>query len=165
MTVGAGTVPSRGSLAPVLAAGLLAGTLDIAFACVFWAINAGVPARRIFQSVASGLLGQASFQGGWATAVLGLLLHFFIATSMAATWYIAARAVPALRRRPVVYGAAYGLLLYGIMNHVVVPLSRAGGGSKDPLWVGLGILVHMFLIGVPIAVLAGRAARARAARR
>jgi len=33
----------------VLAGGLVAGALDITYACVFWAIKAGVPAQRIFQ--------------------------------------------------------------------------------------------------------------------
>ncbi len=74
----------------VLAGGVVAGALDIAYACVFWAIKAGVPARRIFQSVAAGLLGEASFEGGAATAALGLALHFFIATSMSVAYYLAA---------------------------------------------------------------------------
>jgi hypothetical protein len=136
----------------VLAGGLVAGTLDITYACVFWGVKAGVPIRRIFQSVAAGLLGKASFEGGAATAALGLGLHYFIACSMAVAYYLVARRVPSLRERPVPYGAAYGLLLYGIMNYIVVPLSAAGGGgAKDPLWVGLSVVVHMFLIGVPIA--------------
>ena len=142
----------------VLAGGLVAGALDITYACVFWAIKAGVPAQRIFQSVAAGLLGTASFTGGWPTAVLGLALHFFIATTMSVTYYVAARRIPILGGRPVPFGAAYGLLLYVIMNYIVVPLSAAGhGGAKDPLWVALSIVVHMFLIGVPIALFSRRA--------
>jgi hypothetical protein len=38
------------------------------------------------------------------------------------------------------------------MNYVVVPLSAAGGGSGPALWIALSIIVHMFLIGVPIAL-------------
>ena len=144
----------------VLAGGLVAGTFDIAYACVFWAVKAGVPVQRIFQSVAAGLLGKASFEGGATTAALGLGLHYFIACSMAVAYYLVARRVPPLRERPVPYGAAYGLLLYGIMNYIVVPLSAAGGGgAKDPLWVGLSIVVHMFLIGVPIALFVRAALR------
>jgi hypothetical protein len=110
--------------------------------------------------VAAGLLGKASFEGGAATAALGLGLHFFIACSMAVAYYLVARRVPTLRERPVPYGAAYGLLLYGIMNYIVVPLSAAGGGgAKDPLWVGLSVVVHMFLIGVPIALFVRAALR------
>ncbi len=132
--------------------GLVAGTFDILFAITFWAVKAGVPARRILQSVAAGLLGPASFSGGERTAALGLLLHFFIALSMSCAWYFAAKRWPALRRRPWSWGAVYGLGLYFIMNFVVVPLSAAQPGSRDPLWVALSIVAHMLLIGVPIAV-------------
>jgi len=52
-------------------------------------------------------------------------------------------------------------LVYGVMNYIVLPMSAAGSGSKDPLWIGLSILVHMFLIGVPCAVFARRAVLAR----
>jgi hypothetical protein len=146
----------------ILTGGLLAGTLDIAFACLFWAVKAGVPAQRIFQSVAAGLLGKASFEGGAATAALGLVLHYFIATSMSVAFYLVAMRRPALVGRPVAYGIAYGLLLYLIMTYIVVPLSAAGGGgSKDPLWVVLVIAVHALLIGVPIALCARRALQQR----
>jgi hypothetical protein len=145
----------------VLAGGLVAGALDITYACVFWAIKAGVPAQRIFQSVAAGLLGAASFKGGWSTAILGLGLHFFIATTMSVTYYLVSRRVPILADRPIPFGAAYGVLLYVIMNYVVVPLSAAGhGGAKDPLWVMLSVVVHVVLIGIPIALFARRAHQA-----
>ncbi len=149
-------------LAPVLLGGLVAGTLDILFAITFWGLKASVPATRILQSVASGLLGKASFEGGTATAVLGLGLHFLIATTMSLAYYVVARRWRLLVERAIPLGAAYGLFLYGMMNYVVVPLSRANsGGAKNPLWVGLGIAVHMFLIGVPIALASRRAITSR----
>jgi hypothetical protein len=141
----------------VLTGGVVVGTFDIVYACVFWVIKRGVAPGRILQRVASGWLGEASTTGGLATAALGLASHFFIATSMSVTYYLVARRWPALWERPVPYGAAYGLLLYGIMNYVVVPLSAAGPSSKDPLWVGMSIAVHMLLIGLPIALFARRA--------
>jgi len=141
----------------VLAGGLVAGTLDIVYAWAFWALKRGVSPTRILQSVAAGLLGQASFEGGARTAALGLVLHYFIALSMAIAYYVVAGRWPLLWRRPVLCGAGYGLLLYGIMNYIVVPLSAAGRGSKDPLWIILSIAVHMVLIGVPIALFTRRA--------
>lgn len=141
----------------VLAGGAVAGTFDIVYACVFWAIKRGVSPYRILQRVASGWLGEASMTGGWATAALGLVTHYSIATSMAVTYYLVARRWPELWERPVPFGSAYGLLLYGIMNYIVVPLSAAGPSSKDPLWIGMSIAVHMLLIGLPIALFARRA--------
>ncbi len=75
----------------VLTGGVVAGTFDIVYACVYWAIKRGVAPQRILQRVASGLLGEASLTGGWATAALALALHFFIAISMAAVYYLVAR--------------------------------------------------------------------------
>ena len=142
----------------VLAGGLVAGTLDITYACVFWALRGGTPPQRIFQSVAKGVLGPPTFKGGAATAALGLFLHYFIAITMSVVYYLVARRWTALVERPLLFGAAYGLVLYGVMNYIVVPLSLArGGGSGGALWVTLSIIVHAFLIGVPIAFFARRA--------
>jgi len=89
----------------VLAGGLVAGTFDIVYACVFWALKRNVPAQRILQSVASGLLGKASFQGGARTAALGLALHYLIALSMSAVYYLLARRWSLLWQRPLLCGA------------------------------------------------------------
>lgn len=148
----------------VLTGGVVAATLDILYACGFWALKSDVPAQRILQSIAAGLLGDASFGGGWRTAALGVLLHYLIAISMSVAYFLVARQWRALVARPVFYGAAYGLLLYGIMNHVVVPLSAAGNGSRDRLWIAMTVAVHAFFIGVPIALFARRALSAASAR-
>ena len=141
----------------VLLGGLVAGTFDITYACTFWFLKRGVLPTRVFQSVASGLLGDASFTGGWRTAALGLVLHYCIATSMAVTYYLFARRWSELWHNPWVYGPLYGVLLYGIMNYIVVPLSAANPGSRNLTWVLLSIAVHAFLIGTPCAIFARRA--------
>ncbi len=62
----------------IASAGLIAGILDIASACVIAEIK-GTGSIRVLQGIASGLLGQRSFEGGMATAGLGLAIHFLIA--------------------------------------------------------------------------------------
>lgn len=70
-------------------------------------------------------------------------------------------ATPAGRRvHPWLCGAVYGVFLYVVMNYVVVPLSRAGPGSKDVLWITLSVLAHMLLVGIPCAVFVRRAVMA-----
>jgi hypothetical protein len=78
---------------------------------------------------------------------------------MSAAYYLVCRPWALLWQRPFLCGAGYGLLLYAIMNYVVVPLSAAGPGSKDPLWITLSIVVHAVLIGIPIALAARRASQ------
>ena len=114
-------------------------SIDITYACTFWAIKAGVRPSRIFQSVAAGLLGrEAAVAGGAPTAALGLALHFFIALTVAFVYYTAARYAEALWRRPWVFGSLYGVAVFGVMHYIVVPLSAAGGGGVAPFDLRLG---------------------------
>jgi hypothetical protein len=137
--------------------GFIAGALDITYAIVFSGFR-GVPAIRLLQSVASGLLGPAAFNGGVPTAALGLLLHFFIAFSAAAIFYVAGRRFPLLTRRAVVSGVLYGIVIYAVMNLVVLPLSATPRRvSFPPIVLATGLLVHMFGIGLPISLAVRRA--------
>lgn len=141
---------------------LTVGTLDLLDAFVFFGLR-GVQPHRILQGIAGGLLGPASFQGGSATVALGLVLHFFIAFCIVATYLTASRRWPVLVTRPLLYGALYGVSAYLVMSRVVVPLSGAGGGAPTlPVMVN-GVLIHIFGVGIPSA-LAARAAAAPAYR-
>ena len=143
-------------LSAILLGGAIAGTLDITYAIGFSALR-GVPPVRILQSVASGLLGAPAFHGGLQTAALGLVLHFCIALSAAAIFYLASKAIPILTRHPVVAGLFYGFLIYAVMNLVVLPLSAFPRKVSFPLVVLVtGILVHMFGIGLPISLVVRR---------
>src|SRR6185436_864518 len=88
----------------ILLGGLIAGTLDITGACVVSWLRAGVSPIRVFQSVASGLLGAASSTGGAKTAALGLALHFLIATIWTAVFYFASRKLRFMVARPITIG-------------------------------------------------------------
>jgi uncharacterized membrane protein len=106
------------------------------------------------------VLGRAAYQGGTPTALLGLLLHFFIAFGVVTTYYAASRFIPALARRPWIFGPLYGLAVYVVMNSIVVPLSAAavGSGTPPPAVLANGLLIHMLGVGLPSALFA-RAAR------
>jgi uncharacterized membrane protein YagU involved in acid resistance len=150
------------ALFTIFVGGSIAGACDITYAVGFSAYR-GVAPMRILQSVASGLLGPASFNGGVATAVLGLCLHFFIAFIVAAIFYLASRLLPVVLRYTAVAGIAYGAVVYAVMNLVVLPLSAAPPRTTAMPTVVMvtGLLVHMFGIGLPIALAARSAARVR----
>ena len=162
MTTAAVASPAK-PFRTVLAGGLLAGALDITYAC----INLGLKGRSpewVLQTVASGLLGKGAFEGGAGAgaAALGALCHFFIAVTLAFIYYAASGPLDLLVRRPVLCGLLYGVIAYFVMSFVVVPLSAAP--FNFPFRPGVilpGLLVHMFLIGLPIALVVSRARRAR----
>ncbi len=143
-------------LRAVLFAGLAAGVGDTLLAMGMYRVS---PAP-IYRSVASGLVGrEAAVRGGLATAALGMLLHFFIATTAAAVYFAASSKLKLLVERPVPCGLVFGVAVYFFMKDVVVPLSAARPISFT--WAGM--IGHAFLVGLPIALVARRYAASTAA--
>ena len=144
----------------IVLGGLAAGLLDIADAFIVTTVNGGTPAR-VLQAIASGVLGRGAYQGGALVAALGLALHFLIAFSAASAFFLISRLVPAVLRHAVVSGLAFGLGVWAFMYYVVLPItfSRPNVLPAWPLLVNqLGI--HACGVGLPIALLARRSARA-----
>lgn len=137
----------------ILIAGLVAGTLDIAAACVVAWVRAGVAPVRVLQSVAAGVYGSASFTGGTKTAVLGLIFHFIIATTAAAVYYAASRRLNFLVDQAIISGLLFGVVVYLFMNFVVLPLSNV---PKRPVPLSgriIGMAIIMLFVGLPIAAI------------
>lgn len=142
----------RSAIAAILPAGLVAGVLDLTEVSIYYAFR-GVSPVRILQAIASGLLGAEAFQGGWAAASLGFVLHFVIATGAAATYYAASRRFSVLIARPVLCGLAFGLAVYVFMNHGIVPLSRTASAPFDWARFTNSLFAHLFCVGLPIALM------------
>ena len=125
--------------------GLTAGTLDLTQAMILFG-------ARVPLSISAGLLGRQALRGGIGTYVLGVALHFFIATSAAAVYYAASRRLTFLTEHPIVCGLFFGAAVEEVMNLVVLPLSALqarGPYNLSDLLLGLG--VHMVVVGLPIA--------------
>jgi uncharacterized membrane protein YagU involved in acid resistance len=147
----------------VLVGGALLAVLDIVNAAAFWYLYRGTSPVAILQSIAAGILGRDAFKGGAATAALGLALHLFIAFGIAAVYCLGYRLWPAMLERPILYGSIYGVVVYLVMNHVVVPLSRAVPVPFIPAWFLDNLFGHILLVGIPLALVARRYAGPRAA--
>jgi hypothetical protein len=135
------------------------GTLDVATAVTYYPLTANVTSTQILQGIASGLLGAQAFQGGNATAALGLALHYLIAFVWTIVFYVLARNVRVLTHRPLIVGPLYGTVVWLVMNLVVLPLSRV---THRPLRLQpsiVGAVILMICIGVPLATIIGRRLR------
>jgi hypothetical protein len=143
----------------ILYGGLAVGVLDALDALIFFGLRNGTSPIRIFQHIASGLLGRAAFDGGLATAMMGLWLHFLIAFIIAAVYYRASLSFPILVRKAVIWGLSYGVAVYFVMNYVVVPLSAAPKGRFSFAPFLNGVIGHALLVGLPVALFARRSAR------
>jgi uncharacterized membrane protein YagU involved in acid resistance len=139
--------------------GLVGGVLDISDALLFYGVR-GVPPERLLQGIASGLLGRGAMEGGWATATLGLALHFLIAFTAATVYYAASRNMRMLRERPIVSGLLYGIAVFFFMNIIVLPLSAIHRSPTAMLRLDIAsvnaVLALMLFIGLPIAISVNR---------
>lgn len=79
------------ALRPVLLGGLIAGTLDISYAFIFYKVMRGSSPLSILQSIASRAFGARAFTGGIRMAAVGGIFPFLIAITAAAVYYLASR--------------------------------------------------------------------------
>ena len=130
----------------------LAGVLDISTTAIIMA-KQGVSIRRLLQFISSGALGDSAFEGGNWTAAIGLSFHFLIASVVAAIYYKLSRRIPMTLDRPLLFGALYGVAVHLIMNRIVVPLSRAPKRQFSFQAFLTQLVIHVFCVGLPIAVM------------
>jgi hypothetical protein len=145
-----------GRVRAIVAGGLAAAVLDAADALVAYKLAFGMSPLVIYQFVASGLLGKAAYSGGVATALVGLGVHVLVAFTSATVFVLASERFAGLRRGALGWGVAFGLVVFTVMNLVVIPLSRIGASVPSLPLLANGLLGHMFLVGLPIALAARR---------
>jgi hypothetical protein len=143
------------ALLAVVWGGLACGVLDITAALLVYGYFGAKP-LRLLQGIAGGVLGPRTYSGGVATALLGLACHFVIAFSAAAVYVAASRIMPFLVRHAVLSGALYGVAVYFFMNRIVVPLSAAAKFPFSLKMMLIGVVIHIFCVGLPIALAARR---------
>jgi hypothetical protein len=145
------SVQKLNPLLGVLWGGLICGVLDITAALVVYGFF-GLKPVRLLQGIAGGLLGPRTFNGGLATALLGLLCHFIIAFLAATVYFALSRAVPLLIQHAILAGVLYGVAVYFFMNRIVVPLSAATKYPFSFKMMVIGVVIHIFCVGLPIAL-------------
>lgn len=147
----------------IIFGGLTVGILDFFDAWLFFGVYVGAGFLRVWQGVASGLLGRdAAVAGGLPTALIGILLHFIVAFGVATVYYFLASRIQFMLRQPVVTGLIYGVIVHLVMRNVVVPLSAIGANAPYTLPNALNSFIgHALLVGLPVALIASWSARRR----
>lgn len=138
----------------ILLAGMVAGVLD-GIAAVIAAGLRGVPPGSVFQYISSGILGRSAYEGGATTIILGVLLHFVVAFGASAV-FVSQRAGSLLRSYPLLTGPLYGIAVYFFMSEIVSALSNVTRQPRTLSGTVIGILIHIFFVGLPIALITSR---------
>lgn len=136
----------RGAALAIGAAGLIAGTLDLAETLIVFGAKSPLV-------IAAGLLGrQNASAGGTMIYVLGVLLHYLIVFSAAAIFFAVSRRLHFLLEHWLICGLFFGVAIDVVMRMIVLPLSAMHAvGPYQYHELAHGLAAHMILVGLPIA--------------
>ena len=153
------------ALLTIISAGALCGVLDISAACIDAYVRLGFTPEHLLQGVAGGLLGRKTYQGGMATAMLGLAMHFTMALTVATIFYMLSRRFPLPQSflATAAVGMSYGTAVFLVNNFGTAPLLSWVRSLylhtpvlfKPPMGLSQ-LFIHMFCVGLPIALVVRR---------
>src|SRR4249919_2254370 len=140
-------------LKAIVSGGAACGILDGVAASVQFALR-GIEPLRVWQGVASGLMGERAFGMGWFSGAFGLVLHFLIAVIVTTVFVGACPQFPALQQFYWISGPLYGVIVFLVMNLIVVPLSARPKRLAPVMVVAVQIVIHVLFVGLPIVIAA-----------
>ena len=145
----------RDSLSSVARAGVLTGITDGLFSSVLSVAFYHSTVRRLFQGVASTLLGLEAFNGGALTFAIGVLMHFGVAFGWSVVFLLF---IDRLRWISRLLNSQYGVVkvasLYGpfiwmVMSLAVIPLLLRRPPAINIRWL-VQLIGHFPFVGIPI---------------
>ena len=145
-------------LRSIVLGGLTVGIADaIVYHWIILSVIEGNPLLSVYQYMASGALGNAAFEGGIGTALLGVFFHFVVAFAVAAVFILSANRIPLLRRYAIPGSLVYGFCVFIVMNMIVLPLSAAPP-LPPPTMPQLIVMIldHVLVVGLLLGILVRR---------
>ena len=146
----------KGALKVIISAWLLAGTLDITAAIIYYLLRYEVTSVDLLQYISSGVFGRNAFAGGIQMAFLGLLFHYLIALIWTFVFFVILERLKFLAKNRIATGIAYGIFVSFVMNLFVVPLSKAVHLPFNGMRAIVATLFLIFCIGLPISAIVAK---------
>jgi len=148
-------------LTRLVRAGLLTGVVDGLFSSILNVVAYRSTVSRLFQGVASVLLGPEAFNGGLRTAAVGVLMHFGVAFAWSAVFLflvLRSRRVGGVLASPygvVKVAAVYGPLIWMVMSLAVIPILLHRPPTITYRW-WIQWFGHIPFVGIPIVASSSR---------
>ena len=151
----------RRPLALLLRTWLVIAVIDGIFASCLSVFAYGSTVSRLWQGVASSVLGAAAFTGGTRAVLVGLLLHLGVALAWSTVFLALVIVWPGLRRTIATPGgvirvaAVYGPAVWVVMSLVVIPMVTGRGPTITVRW-WIQLLGHIPFVALPIVAMIAR---------
>ncbi len=150
----------RNPLSRLVRAGLLTGVTDGLFSSVLSVFFYDSTVARLWQGVASTLLGKEALEGGTRTALIGVLMHFGVAFGWSAVFLLlvmksaSIRRVLSSRHGVVKVAAVYGPFIWLVMSLLVIPVLLRRPPNVNFRWL-VQLIGHFPFVGLPIVASIG----------
>jgi len=154
---------SRDALSRLFRAGLMTTIIDGLFSSVLSVAAYDSTFSRLFQGVASTLVGSSAFTGGARTTALGVLMHCGVAFGWSAIFVFGVmrsariRNVLASRYGTLKVASVYGPAIWLVMSLLIIPLLLQRPPAISIRW-WVQLIGHFPFVGLPIVVSASRGA-------
>ena len=148
-----------------LLAGLVTGVTDGLFSSVLASFFYGSTVTRLWQGVASVLLGAGALDGGTRTAAIGLAMHFGVAFGWTAVFVLLVessswiREVLASPSGMLAIAAIDGPLIWMVMSLAIIPMFTHRPPAINVRW-WVQFFGHIVFVALPIVAIV-RASRLR----
>jgi hypothetical protein len=142
---------------------LLTALIDGLFSSCLAAFFYGSTVTRLWQGVASVLIGAKAFEGGLHTALIGIVMHMTVAFTWSAVFLFLVMQLPVVRRvldtrfGVVKVASVYGPCIWLAMSLVVIPLLTHRPPTINYRW-WVQLIGHFPFVGLPIVASAARKA-------
>jgi hypothetical protein len=146
---------TRQNLSRLARAGLLTGVTDGLFSSVLSVAFYHSTVTRLFQGVASVLIGPEALSGGTRTAAIGLLMHFGVAFGWSVVFLVLAmnsarlRTLLGTRSGAVTAASLYGPVVWVAMSLAIIPLLVHRPPTINIRW-WVQFVGHAPFVGLPI---------------
>ena len=141
-----------------LIAGLVTGVSDGLFSSVLAAAFYGSTVTRLWQGVASVLLGAGALEGGTRTAAIGLAMHFGVAFGWSAVFVLLVESSSGLRgvlaspSGMIAIAAVYGPMIWIVMSCALIPLFTHRPPAINLRW-WIQLVGHVVFVALPMVAI------------
>ena len=149
------------AISRLVRAGLTTAIVDGVFASMLSVFAYHTPVIRLWQRVASTVLGPAAFDGGTRTMSIGLMMHVGVALTWSAVFLALYQLSDALRRQltttagVIKVAVVYGPLIWIVMSRAVIPLFTGGAAPINVRW-WVQLFGHIPFVAIPIVAMISR---------
>ncbi|ANH82289.1 hypothetical protein A8C56_16170 [Niabella ginsenosidivorans] len=135
----------------IVKTGLLAGTLDLSAAFLYFYIATGKNPLFILQYISSAVMGQKALESQWGHYLVGFILHYCVAFAFTILFFKVYPRIRFFQKNLLLTAILYGAFVWCVMNLLVVPASRIGRFPGSASGIIINMIILMICIGLPLS--------------